>query len=174
MRHKAGLVTLSAALCGTALALASCGHPVPFTQLALPSIPALSRPAPPPPVRAPYAVAANNGAALKPDTWTNSTQLELAAELPSDADNRAVLEAEFAPADQPLVGLPNAWGKPGESVLKSPGMTPGQRYHWALRLRAPRGGASSWLQFPGSIGYQPTPPAAPAVQPLPHDGWVGD
>src|SRR5712692_10140156 len=171
MRGRAGFLGLGAALSGAILMLASCGQPVPFTQLSFARVLTLNRPAPAPPLSISL-TAASTGAALQPDSWTNSSQLRLEATLPPDAPSRLMIEAEFVPEQQPLVGQPNVVGKPGETTIKAPALKPGERYHWAARLRDPAGGASPWIHSPGEIGYQPTPPPPPLVQPLPHDGWL--
>ncbi len=180
MHRTGGVIGFSAALLGAALTLVSCGQPVLFTQISvpalpsMPSIPAFSRPAPPPAVAAVSVAAASTGAELKPGAWTSSAELELRADVPEGAGSDFVVEAEFVPEDQPLIGLPNARGKPGETTVLSPPMRPGQQYHWAVRMRTARGGPGPWTRSEGAVGYQPTPPPAPVIHPLPRSGWIGD
>jgi lipoprotein-anchoring transpeptidase ErfK/SrfK len=165
-------VLLGATLCGAILVLASCGQPVPFTHVPFAQAFTFGRPAPTPVAPSSvYAQTANTDSALKPGAWTNSPRVQLGAARPAGAANPLVLEAEFQPEQQPLVGMPNVIGQPGEETVVSPEMDAGQTYRWALRLRNPGGSASTWVRFPGTIGYQPTPPAAPAIHPLAHDGW---
>ena len=114
-----------------------------------------------------------SGQPLAPNAWTNEPQVDLGAALPAGASRQLAIEAEFVPEQQPLVGVPNVTGNPGRDAVVSPDMEPGQAYHWALRLRQAGVAASPWVRYSGTIGYQPTAPAAPILQPLPHDGWTG-
>jgi lipoprotein-anchoring transpeptidase ErfK/SrfK len=168
-----GLSGLGVALCGALLALASCGQPVPFTQVAVPSPLTWFHVAPAPAAPASVFAETASGDPLKPDRWTNEAQIHLGAALPLEATGQLAVEAEFAPEQQPLMGVPNVSGKPGQGTVASPEMEPGQTYRWALRLRRAGGAASPWVRYQGTIGYQPTPPAAPAIQSPPHDGWTG-
>ena len=173
VRSKVGLGGLAAALCGTALALASCGQVAPFTRVEMPGLLALFQPAPPPPAPVKAQVQTEDGRLMKPNSWTNQSQVELGVTLPPTSGGPLLVEAEFAPEEQPLVGAPNVTGKPGQSLIPSPLMDAGKTYHWAVRLRKPGADAGPWLRSAGTIGYQPTPPPSPTITPLPHGGWLG-
>src|SRR5579862_4519419 len=169
MRGKLGLAGLGVTLCAAVLALASCGQPIPFTQLA-----PLFRGAPPPPApQSVYAMFVNTGVAVPPNSWTNSNRIELGATLAPGDSNQLAPEIEFVPAEQPFAGAANVHGQPGQAILPVPVMDASQQYHWQLRLRPPHGAPSAWVAFSGTIGYQPDPPAAPQFQALPRDGYVG-
>jgi lipoprotein-anchoring transpeptidase ErfK/SrfK len=174
VRSKVGLSALAVALCGAVLTLASCGQPVSLTHVELPS--QLSwlhlTPTPPAPPASVFAQTLN-GDGIEPGAWINQGQIDLGTAMPSDAAAPLAVEAEFEPEQQPLAGIANITGNPGQATVPSPQMDAGQTYHWAIRFRKPDGPASPWVEYPGTIGYQPTPPAAPVIQPLAHDGWVG-
>src|SRR5690348_17140208 len=101
VRSKVGLGGLVAALCGAALALASCGQPAPFTRVEMPGLLALFQPAAPPPAPAATQVQTEDGRQLKPDSWTNQGQVELGVSLPPTGGGPLAIEAEFAPEEQP-------------------------------------------------------------------------
>jgi lipoprotein-anchoring transpeptidase ErfK/SrfK len=174
VHSRAQVAGLGAVFLGAILALASCGQPVPFTGVPINQVVTLGHAVPAP--AAPQnliARALSTGVVLQPDGWTNTAQLELGFAASNEIGNRVQIEAEFQPEQQPLVGLANVIGQPGQPTLTTPRMENGMRYHWTLRLRNVGGTASSWVQFPGAVGYQATPPPAPNVRPLPHDGWFG-
>ncbi|HLY67824.1 MAG TPA: L,D-transpeptidase family protein, partial [Chloroflexota bacterium] len=63
-------------------------------------------------------------------------------------------------------------GAPGDDFALSPKMTSDQQYHWQVRARDAGGPVGPWVPFGGSIGYDPTPPPSPSVQPVGRDGYV--
>jgi lipoprotein-anchoring transpeptidase ErfK/SrfK len=168
------MMGLGAALVGAILTLASCGTPTPFVHVPQLSQLAsfghrLTAPAAPQGLNVELP---NTGAILGPDAWTSASQVRLGAQLPNGS-GQGVLEAEFRPEQQPLVGQPNVTGSAGEQSVLSPEMDSGLQYHWALRFRSQGGSASPWARYSGTIGYQATPPPAPEIQALPHDNWSG-
>ncbi|MBV8087859.1 MAG: L,D-transpeptidase family protein [Chloroflexi bacterium] len=174
MRRNLSVLGLAITLLGSVLILASCGQPAPF---ALPQIELFhhtpAEPQLPPPATA-SALNPKTGAAIQPNSWTNAGQVQLTADLSRPMGDGDVLEAQFLPVGQLLDGKPNVTGEPGQTALTSPSMEAGQQYHWEVRVSQPGALPSAWLLFPGSIGYQPTSPAAPSIHALPRNGWVGD
>src|SRR5579883_2607276 len=174
MHRKTSVVGLVAVLLGATVVLASCGQPVPFTGVSLGEAIGLGHVLPGP--AAPTELSARiagAGSPLQPNGWTNASTLELAATTVSKPADKLVLEVEFLPEEQPFSGLPNVVGQPGETLVSSPTMDPGEQYHWAARLRDRLGATSAWVRYDGTIGFQPTPPPAPTIQALTHGGWVG-
>src|SRR5690348_132226 len=110
IRGKRGLAGLAAVLCLALLALASCGQPMPFTQV----LPFLHTAPPAQPPSSLYAMTVNDGHLLNEGAWTNSAQIELGARFDSDPKNPSRLEVELEPEDQPLTGAPNIEGQPGQ------------------------------------------------------------
>ncbi len=158
---------LASVLC--VLLLSACAQPQILTQ----GLPFQTAP-PLPAIQGIAAASACCGQTLGPDSWTNASRIDLKATFDSPGtDGRQLqLEGEFVPADHLLAGVPNVEGLPGSASLQSPEMEPGVRYRWQLRLSRAGGPAGPWFTFPGTIGYQPTPPAAPVVNAPPHDGWT--
>lgn len=174
MRSKASVLGLCAVLSATIVALASCGQPVPFMSMPLGEAIGLGRVLPAPPTPLSLSASANGSdQRLEPGSWTNAQQLLLSVDASKAASNQLMVEAEFLPEQQPFSGIPNISGHPGASTVTSPEMQPGEQYHWALRMRSMFGPASAWVRYPGTIGYEPSPPPAPALQALPRDGWAG-
>ena len=150
-----------------ALLLAACGGPLnPIQQLAA------ARHQPP---QAPASLtdATAGGQPLATKGWTNQSTVKLGASLASpEPDAKLLLEAEFVTADKQFSGAPSVSGGVGDLTVSSPAMIPGQQYHWQVRARDAGGPAGPWVPFDGTVGYDPTPPPSPSIQPLPNDGYV--
>jgi lipoprotein-anchoring transpeptidase ErfK/SrfK len=149
------------------LALASCaGQTNPIQQLA-----AATHKAPLAPTD--LSDVGPNGQKLAAKGWTSQNTVQLAAAFQSpEIGATLVPEAEFVPVDQGFSGTPNAVGSAGATAVTSPQMAAAQVYHWQIRARDVGGAAGPWVPFEGTVGYDPTPPPAPSIQPLPNDGNV--
>ena len=149
------------------LTLAACGGPFnPVQQLAS------ARHQPP---QAPAALSemAASGQAVGPTGWTNHNTIKLGATVTSpEAGAKLELQAEFVPAGTQFSGTPTVTGAAGQSDVVSPPMDPGQQYHWQVRARDVGGATGPWVPFDGAVGYDPTPPPSPSIQPLPNNGYV--
>lgn len=169
MQAKRSFAGLGIALILAVGALASCGQPIPFTQV----MPLFHSAPPPAAPTSLYALTANNGRMLDDGAWTNSDQIELGANFESDPKNPSRLEIEFLPQQQPLVGVPNIEGQPGSTSVRVPDMTSGKSYHWQVRVRPPHGQPSPWAEYSGTFGYESGPLPSPTIKPQGNGGWIG-